>query len=131
MARCARRRLAQLGVPQAGHFISPAPTFQIRVAVIAVHFAYVIEEASAGDPAAAEERLAALCPIAMLPVSPATPELAEFLLLGGGLPANARIDALHIACAASSFEFTGAARPHRAASSGMMGWATVPTKSLT
>jgi hypothetical protein len=27
-------------------------------------------------------------------------DLAEFLVLGGGLPAKARIDALHIACAA-------------------------------
>jgi hypothetical protein len=61
---------------------------------------YVIEEASNGDPAAAEERLAALRVIPILPVSPEIPELAEFLVMGGGPPANARIDALHIACAA-------------------------------
>ena len=36
----------------------------------------------------------------MLPISPEIPDLAAFLLLGGGLPADARIDALHIACAA-------------------------------
>jgi predicted nucleic acid-binding protein len=60
---------------------------------------YVIEESSNGDPTAAEERLAALRSIPVLPVSPEIPELAEFLLLGGGLPASARIDALHIACA--------------------------------
>jgi hypothetical protein len=61
---------------------------------------YVIEEASNGDPVAAEERLAALRSISVLPVSPEISELAEFLLMGGGLPAKARIDALHIACAA-------------------------------
>lgn len=61
---------------------------------------YVIEEASNGDPEAAEQRLAALRPIPVLPVNAEIPALAEFLLLGGGLPAKARIDALHIACAA-------------------------------
>jgi hypothetical protein len=61
---------------------------------------YVIEEASNGDPEAAQQRLAALRPIPVLPVNPEIPELAEFLLLGGGLPVKARIDALHIACAA-------------------------------
>jgi len=38
--------------------------------------------------------------IPVLPIAPEITELAEFLLLGGGLPAKARIDALHIACAA-------------------------------
>lgn len=61
---------------------------------------YVVEEASAGDPKAASERLEALREILVLPINPEIPELAEFLLLGGGLPAKARIDALHIACAA-------------------------------
>ena len=53
-----------------------------------------------GDPTAAEERLATLRSVSVLPLSPEIPELAEFLLLGGGLPAKAQIDALHIACAA-------------------------------
>jgi len=61
---------------------------------------YVVEEASLGDPQAASERLKALREISVLPITPEIPELAEFLLLGGGLPAKARIDALHIACAA-------------------------------
>lgn len=61
---------------------------------------YVIEEASNGDPSAAEQRLTALRAVPVLSISPVIPELADFLLLGGGLPANARIDALHIACAA-------------------------------
>lgn len=60
---------------------------------------YVVEEASAGNPDAAAKRLDALHAIPVLPISLEIPELAEFLLLGGGLPANARIDALHIACA--------------------------------
>ena len=71
-----------------------------RVAGTAYISPYVIEEASNGDPEAAEQRLAALRPITVLPVNQEIPELAEFLLLGGGLPAKARIDALHIACAA-------------------------------
>lgn len=60
---------------------------------------YVVEEASAGDPQAASERLEALRKIPVLPISSEVIELAEFLLLGGGLPAKAKIDALHIACA--------------------------------
>ncbi|MBI3524927.1 MAG: type II toxin-antitoxin system VapC family toxin [Betaproteobacteria bacterium] len=61
---------------------------------------YVVEEASAGDPAAARERIDTLRSIPVLPLSAEIPELAEFLLLGGGLPAKAHLDALHIACAA-------------------------------
>jgi hypothetical protein len=61
---------------------------------------YVVEEAGAGDPQAASNRLNALREIPLLPIMPEIPELAEFLLLGGGLPAKARLDALHIACAA-------------------------------
>jgi predicted nucleic acid-binding protein len=71
-----------------------------RVMVSAYISPYVIEEASNGDPQATEQRLAALRPIPVLPVNPEILELAEFLLLGGGLPPKARIDALHIACAA-------------------------------
>jgi predicted nucleic acid-binding protein len=61
---------------------------------------YVVEEASASDPIAAAERIEALRTISVLPITDEIPQLAEFLLLGGGLPAKARIDALHIACAA-------------------------------
>ncbi|VFN02853.1 MAG: hypothetical protein BECKG1743D_GA0114223_107365 [Candidatus Kentron sp. G] len=61
---------------------------------------YVVEEVSAGDPQAASERIRALGGIPILPITPEIPDLAEFLLLGGGLPAKARLDALHIACAA-------------------------------
>ena len=68
----------------ASHFISP----------------YVIEEANAGDPGAASERFKAIQAIPVLPISEEIPALAEFILLGGGLPSKARLDALHIACAA-------------------------------
>lgn len=61
---------------------------------------YVVEEASAGDPIAAAQRIEALRTVPVLPLAPGILELAEFLLLGGGLPARARLDALHIACAA-------------------------------
>ena len=71
-----------------------------RIAVSAYISPYVIEEASAGDPTAAAERIEALRTIPVLPVPDEIPHLAEFLLLGGGLPSKARIDALHIACAA-------------------------------
>jgi predicted nucleic acid-binding protein len=70
-----------------------------RLTVMSYISPYVVEEASAGDPAAAAERIEALRSIPVLPITPEIPNLAEFLLLGGGLPAKARIDALHIACA--------------------------------
>jgi len=71
-----------------------------RLTAIAYISPYVVEEASAGDPQAASERIAALRSIPVLPITPEIPNLAEFLLLGGGLPAKAKLDALHIACAA-------------------------------
>ncbi|MDZ4253158.1 MAG: type II toxin-antitoxin system VapC family toxin [Sulfuritalea sp.] len=61
---------------------------------------YVVEEASAGDPLAASERIAALRMIPVLPNAAEILDLAEFLLLGGGRPLKARLDALHIASAA-------------------------------
>ena len=70
-----------------------------RIVVSAFISPYVVEEASAGDPQAAKERIDALLTIPVLPTAPAIIELAEFLLLGGGLPPKARLDALHIACA--------------------------------
>lgn len=71
-----------------------------RASVSAFISPYVVEEASAGDPLAASDRIEALRMIPVLPIAPEILELAEFLLLGGGLPAKARLDALHIACAA-------------------------------
>jgi predicted nucleic acid-binding protein len=71
-----------------------------RAAVSSYISPYVVEEASAGDPTAAAKRIEILRTIAVLQITPKIPDLTEFLLLGGGLPPKARIDALHIACAA-------------------------------
>jgi predicted nucleic acid-binding protein len=71
-----------------------------RASVLAFISPYVVEEASAGDPLAALERIEVLRAVPVLPVAPEILDLAEFLLLGGGLPSKARLDALHIACAA-------------------------------
>jgi predicted nucleic acid-binding protein len=70
-----------------------------RESVLAFISPYVVEEASAGDPLAALERIEALRMIPLLPNAPEILDLAEFLLLGGGLPPKARLDALHIASA--------------------------------
>nr|VFK12681.1 MAG: hypothetical protein BECKLPF1236B_GA0070989_103921 [Candidatus Kentron sp. LPFa] len=74
-----------------------------RLTAMAYISPYVIEEASAGDPKAASERIKVLRNIPVLPVTPEIPDLAEFLLAGGGLSAKARLDALHIAAR----QFTG------------------------
>ena len=61
---------------------------------------FVVEEASAGDPFAAAARLVILRSMPVLSIGPEVQQLAEFLVLGGGLPAKARLDSLHVACAA-------------------------------
>ena len=61
---------------------------------------YVIEEVGAGDPEAARQRIDMIRPLTVLDTNDQIEALADFLLLGGGLPPKARIDALHIACAA-------------------------------
>lgn len=60
----------------------------------------VIVEASAGNPDAAARRLEALRGIAELAIDDEAQALAGQLLAGGGLPATAEADALHIAVAA-------------------------------
>jgi hypothetical protein len=59
----------------------------------------VIEEASAGDPEAATRRLAVLADLPQLDVTDAVQQLAQALLTHVPLPANAQVDALHIAVA--------------------------------
>lgn len=71
-----------------------------RTTVLTYISPYVVEEASSGDPLAAADRIEALRQIPLLSIEPEILDLAQFLLLGGGLPAKARLDALHIACAA-------------------------------
>jgi hypothetical protein len=61
---------------------------------------FVIEEIGAGDSHAAAERITAVSGLVMLDNNADIEALADYLLLGGGLPSKARFDALHIACAA-------------------------------
>ena len=60
---------------------------------------FVIEEASAGDQEAAIRRLAVLEDLPQLDVTDAVQHLAQALLTHVPLPANAQVDALHIAVA--------------------------------
>lgn len=61
---------------------------------------YVIQEIQGGDATAAKERIDAVRTLAMLETNAEIEAIADYLLLGGGLPQKARLDALHIACAA-------------------------------
>jgi predicted nucleic acid-binding protein len=62
---------------------------------------FVVDEASEGDPVAAEKRVAALSGISVLPISePQIIVLAQALLKAGALPQKAKLDALHIAVCA-------------------------------
>jgi hypothetical protein len=60
----------------------------------------VMQEVQAGDPDAAARRLAALQGIPLLTLSEEATGLAQALIAPGPLPANAVVDALHIAIAA-------------------------------
>jgi hypothetical protein len=68
--------------------------------VLACISPYVIQEVSLGDAEAASQRIGAIRSLPVLDIHPEIESLADYLLLGGGLPAKARFDALHIACAA-------------------------------
>ena len=59
----------------------------------------VLAEASAGDPDAAQRRLNSLEGIPKLALTDETKVLASGLISGGGIPAHAQADALHIATA--------------------------------
>jgi hypothetical protein len=60
----------------------------------------VVDECSAGDPTAAQERLVFLDGIPVLTVNSATRNLANELIRHVGLPAKAAVDAVYIATAA-------------------------------
>lgn len=60
----------------------------------------VVDECSAGDPVAAQERLVFLEGIPVLAVNRATRNLAQELVCYVGLPEKAAVDAVHIATAA-------------------------------
>ena len=61
---------------------------------------YVLDEASAGDPALAAERLQVLNGIPLLPDAPEITQIADEIISRAILPAKAQVDALHIAAVA-------------------------------
>jgi len=61
---------------------------------------YVLDEASAGDPLLAAERLEALDGIPLLPLDPEIGVVAKEIMSQAILPSKASIDALHIAIVA-------------------------------
>lgn len=61
---------------------------------------YVLDEASAGDPVLAAERLRALDGIPLLPLDPEIALIADEIMSRAILPEKARTDALHIAIVA-------------------------------
>jgi hypothetical protein len=60
----------------------------------------VVDEASAGDPAVARERLKALQDLPLLDITPEVTELASGILASGKIPRKAATDAAHIAISA-------------------------------
>jgi len=62
----------------------------------------VIDEASRGDPIAAQERLAILASLDLLPITESAKALALSLVNENALPAKAQVDALHVAIAATN-----------------------------
>jgi predicted nucleic acid-binding protein len=60
----------------------------------------VIDEASAGDPTLAAERLNLLAGIPLLPLDPVIADIADEIMSRASLPEKARTDALHIATVA-------------------------------
>jgi hypothetical protein len=59
----------------------------------------VLAEARAGDADAADRRLAALDVLPLLSVTDEAKELANRLMVDGGIPPHAEVDALHVAVA--------------------------------
>lgn len=67
---------------------------------------FVLDEAAAGDPGAALERLRAIRDVPLLDLMPGVEELASAILSSGIIPSRAATDAAHIAVAAvHSIEF--------------------------
>lgn len=61
---------------------------------------FVLDEAKAGDAEAAGRRLSALREATLLELTPDTGRLAREILRQGGMPAQAYVDAVHVAVAA-------------------------------
>jgi hypothetical protein len=61
---------------------------------------FVLDEVSAGDPAAARARLKVLHSLPLLDITPEVAELTSGILVSGKIPRKAATDAAHIAIAA-------------------------------
>lgn len=70
------------------------PDFQVFISQL------VLDEAAAGDPTAAGERLKILQPLPVLDIVPEVTALASGILSSGKIPRKAATDAAHIAIAA-------------------------------
>jgi predicted nucleic acid-binding protein len=62
---------------------------------------FVLDEAGAGDAEAAKRRLAVLVDLPVLDLTPEVRLVAGEILLHGGMPAKAFVDAVHVAVAAA------------------------------
>lgn len=60
----------------------------------------VLDEAALGDPSAAQDRLAALAGIQLIPTDSEVEAIADELIAHSLMPSKARLDALHVASAA-------------------------------
>jgi predicted nucleic acid-binding protein len=85
----------------AGHQEITREWWEKRAAAFRLYISQlVIDEASAGDPAAARQRLKAIQELPLLDITPETAELAASILVAGKIPRKAATDAAHIAIAA-------------------------------
>jgi predicted nucleic acid-binding protein len=85
----------------AGHQEITREWWEKRAAALRLYISQlVIDEASAGDPAAARQRLKALEDLPLLDITPEIAELASSILAAGKIPRKAATDAAHIAIAA-------------------------------
>jgi hypothetical protein len=73
---------------------SSRPRFDLYTSV------FTTDEAAAGDPTAAAERMQALQDIPLLPIDPQVTTLAEQLARSLKLPERSRVDAAHVAVSA-------------------------------
>ena len=82
------------------HEIATREWWELRRASFSLYVsAFVMEEASAGDPIAAKERLETLMGIPLLPTTPEVKNLANRLSVAMSLPRRAFVDAAHVATA--------------------------------
>jgi predicted nucleic acid-binding protein len=85
----------------AGHQEITREWWEKRAAAFRLYISQlVIDEASAGDPAAARQRLKAIQDLPLLDITPEIAELASSILAAGKIPRKAATDAAHIAIAA-------------------------------